>query len=299
MKVRSLFALVELVVGFVVRIFAQQTSTPDPQLREQLLALSKKIDNAFDNNDAAAMAPLYTDDAVLVAPEGPVFGREAIAKFWIDLFQKVHISNHFCTVDQNSPHIIGTTGNEIWGNGGWGQIVQGQSGGPIEIKGYFSYVLLREGDAWKFRMETWNITPAAAPAQTNAAPTSAQEKSMVDPQVRLQIEALFTKFQEAYNNRDLATIGALHSKDAIEVRSWQGLASGGQAIDKRFAADFATNPGKMVNKVVALYPIGSAICEIADSDVGGWKAQTVTIYVREGDTWKATMTYVNNEKVTR
>jgi ketosteroid isomerase-like protein len=164
MKICSLLALAGLAVGFVLLGFAQQTNTADPQLREQLLAFAKRIDDAFDNNDAAAMAPLYTDDAVLVAPEGPVFGREAIAKLWVDLFQKVHISNHFCTVDQNSPHSIGTGGNEIWGSGGWGQTVKGQNFGPIQVKGYFSYILVREGDAWKFRMETWNITPAPVTA---------------------------------------------------------------------------------------------------------------------------------------
>ena len=102
------------------------------------------------------------------------------------------------------------------------------------------------------------------------------------------------KFQEAYNGRDAATIGALLTQDAIEVRSWQGLISGREGQEKMFETDFAGNPGKMVNKLVALYPIGSAMCEIADSDVGGWKAQTVTIYVRDGDTWKRCMSYVNN-----
>jgi len=167
MKIRLLITLAGLVIGFGLPTIAQQTNTPDPKLREQLLAFTKKVDDAFDNNDAAAMAPLYTDDAVLVAPEGPVFGREAIAKLWVDLFQKVHISNHFCTVDQNSPHSIGTGGNEIWGSGGWGQTVKGQNFGPTQVKGNFSYILVREGDAWKFRMETWNITPApAAVAET-------------------------------------------------------------------------------------------------------------------------------------
>ena len=85
----------------------------------------------------------------------------------------------------------------------------------------------------------------------------------------------------------------------IELRSWPkayngGLASGWEALKTRFEADFATNPGKMVKKLVAVYPIGSARCEIADSDVGGLKAQTVTIYVRALDgTWKRCMSYVN------
>jgi hypothetical protein len=51
----------------------------------------------------------------------------------------------------------------------------------------------------------------------------------------------------------------------------------------------------MVNTILALYPIGNAICQIADSVVGAFKAQTVTIYVRDGGTWKASMTYVNNQ----
>jgi ketosteroid isomerase-like protein len=100
------------------------------------------------------------------------------------------------------------------------------------------------------------------------------------------------KFQEAYNNRDAAGIGALLTQDAIEVRSWQGLVSGREAQEKRFEADFAGNPGKMVNKLVALYPIGSAMCEIADSDVGGNKGHSMIIYVRDGDTWKRSMAYI-------
>ena len=73
---------------------------------------------------------------------------------------------------------------------------------------------------------------------------------------------------------------------------WVGFRS--TAIEEMFKADFASNPGKMVNKLVQLYAIGDAICEIADSDVGGWKAQTVIIYVRDGDAWKRRMGYVNN-----
>jgi hypothetical protein len=39
----------------------EQTNTPDPQLREQLDAKSKKFDEACDNNDAAAVAALFTE----------------------------------------------------------------------------------------------------------------------------------------------------------------------------------------------------------------------------------------------
>src|SRR6476659_1399462 len=112
-----------------------------------------------------------------------------------------------------------------------------------------------------------------------ALPTFAQPQNTISLEVRQQIEAVFQKFQHAYNAQDLDTLAALHTQNAIELRSWEGLATG-DAITKRFALDFTGSPGKMVNKIVALYPIGNAVCEIADSDVGGWTAQTVTIYVR-------------------
>ena len=60
MRIRFLFTLAELAIGFAVPAFAQQTNTPDPQLRQQLLALAKKFDDAYNNNDAAALAALYT-----------------------------------------------------------------------------------------------------------------------------------------------------------------------------------------------------------------------------------------------
>ena len=40
------------------------------------------------------------------------------------------------------------------------------------------------------------------------------------------IQAVFQKFQHAYNARDLDTIAALHTQNAIELRSWEGLATG-------------------------------------------------------------------------
>jgi len=45
---------------------AQQTNTPDPQLREQISALLKKFDDVMDNNDATTRAALYMQDAIEV-----------------------------------------------------------------------------------------------------------------------------------------------------------------------------------------------------------------------------------------
>jgi uncharacterized protein (TIGR02246 family) len=59
----------------------------------------------WNNNDAAAVAALFTENAVLVTPKGPIYGREAIEKYCADLFQKEHFSGHLTNSDQNSPTV--------------------------------------------------------------------------------------------------------------------------------------------------------------------------------------------------
>jgi uncharacterized protein (TIGR02246 family) len=68
--------------------------TPDPQLRQQLEAKSKKYSDAMNNNDAVAVAAFFTEDAVQVNDSGPVYGRNAIEKSFVDFFQNWRVSNH-------------------------------------------------------------------------------------------------------------------------------------------------------------------------------------------------------------
>jgi ketosteroid isomerase-like protein len=160
MKLRLPLALVGLTISFALPTFAQQTNTPDPALRQQLVAFFKKFDEVRNSNDQTAWATLFTDDAIEVMDTGPIYGRDALEKLWADL--KLQFSDHVITVDQYSPHIIGTTGNEVWLNGKYSLTAKGQNFGPVEKKGYVCFILVREGDAWKTRMLTWNVTPAAA-----------------------------------------------------------------------------------------------------------------------------------------
>ena len=166
MKIRLALALVGLAIGFAVPAFAQQKDTVDPQTIEQIDAFAKKFDEAFDNGDAAALASLFTDDAVFVTPGGIRYGRAAIEKHWVETFQQGHFSNHLNKADQYSPHLIGTTGNEVWRTGEWSFTVQGKSGDPINLKGFWSAINVREGDTWKTRLLTFNVTPPPTSAAT-------------------------------------------------------------------------------------------------------------------------------------
>jgi uncharacterized protein (TIGR02246 family) len=167
MKTRLLLALVGLAISFAFPIFAQQkAATLSEQDRQQLGALHKKWDEAENNNDAAALAALFTEDAAFVTDKGPVSGREAIKQWFADDFQEWRHSNHIHKLNSISARIIGTAGN-VTLNGEFSVTVQGKSGGPIPVKGYWSEIDTREGDDWKILMHTFNITPAPAePAQT-------------------------------------------------------------------------------------------------------------------------------------
>ena len=160
MKIRAAVTLVEFAVSFALPTFAQQTNTPNPQLRQRLLAVIEKHADAMNKNDAAAAAALFTEDAIYLTDRGPINGREAIEKMYADLFQKMHFSDHVISVDQDSPRIIGTDGKEMWATGAWSATIKGENWGPTEIKGFWS--VIREGDDWNIRMITSNVTPAPA-----------------------------------------------------------------------------------------------------------------------------------------
>jgi len=165
MKIRLFLALVGLAIGFVVPTFAQQTNTPDPQLRDALAALNKKMDDGFVNNDAAALAALYAKDAVIVDHvTGPIYGREAVEKHFADIFKRLRFSKHLTNQEQNSPHAIDTAGNELWSTGEFDQTFQVENGSPLRINGHFLNILVRDGDALKIKVDTYNFTGPPVPA---------------------------------------------------------------------------------------------------------------------------------------
>jgi hypothetical protein len=101
-----------------------------------------------------------------------------------------------------------------------------------------------------------------------------QEQNTMDPEVRQQIEAATMKLGEAINRHDAAAVAALYTQDATQVWSFLaegGMASGQQAIEKRYAVEFASSPGEFAAKLVQVYPVGSEISAIAERKWGRWK----------------------------
>jgi nuclear transport factor 2 (NTF2) superfamily protein len=98
MKIRSAIALVGLAISFGGPTFAQQKDTLDPQKRAALVAFERNEMEAWNSNDAQALAATFTEDAVLVTNTGPIYGREDIEKYYKDLFQKMHFSNYLISI---------------------------------------------------------------------------------------------------------------------------------------------------------------------------------------------------------
>ena len=138
--------VVSLAIGFVLPTFGQQKDTVDPQIAQQIRALTMKYDEAFNKNDSAALAALFTEDAVLVTPQGTIYGREAIEKYAVDNYLRWHSNNLVHTVDR-----LIAVGNEVHAIGKWKCAFQGTHGRSKHANGHYSWALAREGDTWKIR----------------------------------------------------------------------------------------------------------------------------------------------------
>jgi len=158
MKKLLVVPLIGLAIGFALPTFAQQKETVDPQLIQKLYdTLSKKWNEAYNNHDAAAIVAVYTEDAIDVTHTGPLYGRQAIEKFYADNFKGWQPKNHTSTIDPHSVRMLGP--DNLTRGGEWSETGKGKNGEDVPIKGYFSEIDTRQGDAWKICELTGNLTP--------------------------------------------------------------------------------------------------------------------------------------------
>ena len=103
MKNPYLLVLAGLAISFALPTFAQEKETVDPQLIQKLYdTLSKEWNEARNNHDAAAIAALYTENAIDVSDSGPLYGRQAIEKFYAENSKGWQPKNHTSTIDPHS-----------------------------------------------------------------------------------------------------------------------------------------------------------------------------------------------------
>src|SRR6516164_1662010 len=310
MKKCLVVPLVGLAISFALPTYAQQKDLADPQTTQKILALIEALNEAQNNNDAAAIAAFFTRDGVFVTLEGPIIGRQAIQKWFTDLYQWWHAKNSIHKVDGNVVHSIGTTGNELWATGEWSETGQGKTGEPIPIKGYWFFIFVHEADDWKVRVTGGNVTPdcyilinksfvlqpAATPSPTaspGTLPTYARQRDLADPQTTQELNVSMKGYFEARDRNDAAAVAAYYTRDAV-VLTPNGPLIGREAIQKWYADMFqylGLHPKKLTYKLDgnAYHLIGTAgnqlwcTGEWSDTRTRGYDAD---IFVREGDGWK-------------
>jgi uncharacterized protein (TIGR02246 family) len=149
MKMRLVLALIGLAVGFASPAFAQKKDTVDPKTAQEIRSLAMKYDEAFNKQDPAAVAALYTEDAVYVAHHGTFHGRHAIERTYANYFQHWHSINHVSTVDR-----VIADGIDVRAFGTWSSAFQDTNGAPRKDRGHYRWLLVRKGNTWEIRTNT-------------------------------------------------------------------------------------------------------------------------------------------------
>jgi uncharacterized protein (TIGR02246 family) len=300
MKMCVLLTLSALAIGFTVPAGAQQKEPSlTEQDREQILEIGKKNDEAWSKSDAAALAALFTVDAVFVTPAGMLVGREAIEQRYQTVFKDLEKrlgtdasgeSNHIINITRDvEMHAIDN--NTVWGVGQWSQTIPGPNHSAKQVHGNWGCVNVRDGDTWKNRMLTVNVTPA--PPVTSSA--VAQQP---DPQLRQRLEALIKKHTDALDKNDAAAVAANFTEDAVNVEQ-DGPTFGREAIQKLWAdrfqnVQFSNNrvtldegsPNIIGTDGKQMWATGSWSATIKGKDWGPKDIKGYWTVIREGDDWK-------------
>jgi uncharacterized protein (TIGR02246 family) len=141
MKVRTV-ALLGLAISFALPISAQQNNTVDPEVRQQIEAVLMKFDEAYNKHDAAAIAALFTPDAVEVfrwgTEGGAVSGQQAIQKRYEAEASESSGTNMTHKLVQVYP-----IGDDICAFTDYSVMMW---------KGHYLVIFVRDADTWKIRM---------------------------------------------------------------------------------------------------------------------------------------------------
>ena len=120
MKMPFILTLAGLAIFFVAPTLAQEQNSVDPEVRQQIEAVTKSREEAYNKHDAAAYAAFYTERAIDVwtwEPDGALVGLPAIVKRYeadfasypppqsLKVVQVYPIGNEICAVTEYKHHM--------------------------------------------------------------------------------------------------------------------------------------------------------------------------------------------------
>ncbi len=145
-------AMISLCLGLAVLVLAGCQKTPQvdmAQVRQGVDQANAAFTEAFNQGDAAAVAALYTEDALVLPPNAEmVEGPDAIEAFWRGVMQTGVEDVSLKTL---SLHAAGRVAVEVG--------TYSLSIAPAGLTDSGKYVVVwkqEEGGAWKLQTDIWN-----------------------------------------------------------------------------------------------------------------------------------------------
>jgi hypothetical protein len=145
MKIRTVVTIVGLAIGFALPGLAQEQNAVDPELRQQIEAVTKRREEAYNKHDAAAWSAFYTQDAIDVwtwEPDGAAVGLPAIVKRYEAEFASYPAPQSFNVVR------VYAIGNEICA------VMEYKH--HMHAKGHALVIYVHDADDWKVRLSYVN-----------------------------------------------------------------------------------------------------------------------------------------------
>ena len=142
---RSIFAMsLYILLSATAPASAQQIDPIADALTEKLQA---KFADAYNRKDVTTMAGFFGENGWRITPSGVFQGRDAIRR---EMERVIQIGLHDYSVQRTISKFL--SGNVIYNAGEWRAKL-----GDQQYRGYYSALLVREGDEVKILEETVNV----------------------------------------------------------------------------------------------------------------------------------------------
>jgi len=151
---RLLFAAM-LVMSLCSLVFGQEAT----RVRQSIEANNQRFVAAFSRGDAAAIASLYTPDAMLLPPNSPIIGNHlGIRTYWQDL---INAGVKVVSLKTSRVEACGNTAYEV---GQATLTIPKVGGGTTTDYGKYVVVWKRQGRRWKLAVDSFSSNmPAPGP----------------------------------------------------------------------------------------------------------------------------------------
>jgi ketosteroid isomerase-like protein len=137
-------SIVCILLSAAIPASAQQYDPPAGG--EAYQKVQSEFAEAYNRKDVAAMAAFFSENGVRITPSGIFRGREAIRR---ELQRVIDMGLHDYSVRRTVSRL---EGNMVFNAGEWQATI-----GDQQLRGYYSALLVREGDDVKIVEETVNV----------------------------------------------------------------------------------------------------------------------------------------------